>query len=51
MTTTPLEPISDPNVIPDDAPPVNPVAPGEDPGPRPDDVPEGSPDTSVAVGR
>ena len=44
MTTTPNEPISDPNVQPDEAP--NPVAPGEDPGVAPD--PDRTPDAEPA---
>ncbi len=35
MTTTPNEPVQDPDIVPSSDPnenPINPVAPGEDPG-------------------
>ncbi|MDT0184701.1 hypothetical protein Q9S36_31410 [Microbacterium sp. ARD31] len=41
MTTTPMEPESDPQVVPSGDPAVNPVAPGEDPGAP---IPEADPD-------
>ena len=41
MTTTPIEPESDPQVVPSGDPSINPVAPGEDPGaPVPETFPE-----------
>ena len=41
MTTTPMEPASDPEIVPSGDPSVNPVSPGEDPGgPIPETEPE-----------
>ena len=41
MTTTPMEPASDPEIVPSGDPAVNPVSPGEDPGgPVPETEPE-----------
>ncbi len=40
MTTTPMEPGTDPEIVPSGDPATNPVAPGEDPGVIPDAEPE-----------
>ena len=44
MTTTPLEPLTDPEIVPSGDPDVNPIDPGEAPDPpMPQTQPDGAP--------
>jgi serine protease autotransporter len=45
MTTTPNEPVEDPQVVPSGDPPPNPITPGERPDTDPDPDPDPAPDT------
>jgi hypothetical protein len=46
MTTTPIEPESDPQVVPSGDPSINPIAPGQEPDAP---VPETEPDSGSHV--